>query len=185
MTDRWRLVNGKELYDMPADAGQRHDVAAAHPKVVAELSQAYERWWADISRRFNEYSEIVLGAEQENPTHLSCHDWHGEPAPSGQDAVRKRVVANGFWAVSVARAGMYEVTLRQQPAVAPVPIEAASARLSIGDVDERQPVPAGATAVTFRVRLEAGPARLQTWLTDASGSSRGAYYVEVRRLNHP
>jgi arylsulfatase A-like enzyme len=58
MTDRWRLVNGKELYDMPADPGQRSDVASKHASVVAELRQAYEKWWAGLSRRFGEYCEI-------------------------------------------------------------------------------------------------------------------------------
>jgi arylsulfatase A-like enzyme len=183
MTDRWRLVNGKELYDMTTDPGQRMDIAAAHANVVAELRQSYERWWADISKRFDEYCDIVLGSEQENLSSLCCHDWHGELAPSGQDSVRKRVVANGFWAVSVARAGTYEIVLRQQPAVAPLPIQAATARLTIGSIDISQPVPQGATAVTFRLALAAGPTRLQTWVTEASGTSRGAYYVEVRRLS--
>src|SRR5581483_2111398 len=164
------------------DPGQRHDVAAAHPGVVAELRAAYERWWADLSPRFGEYCEIVLGSEHENPTQLTCHDWHGELAPSPQESVKKRVIANGFWAVLVARPGTYEITLREQPAVANFPIGAATARLSVGGTDVSQPVPHGATAVTFRVRLEAGPARLQTWLTEANGTSRGAYYVEVRRV---
>ncbi len=181
MTDRWRLINGQELYDMSADPGQGKDVAAAHEAEVAELRQAYERWWADISPRFGEYCEIVVGSEHENPTPLACHDWHGELAPSGQEMVRKRVVANGFWAVSVARAGEYEITLRERPALASFPIQAATARLRIGAIDLRQDIPAGATAVTFPVRLEAGSTRLQTWLTEARGTARGAYFVEVQR----
>ena len=36
-------------------------------------------------------------------------------------------------------------------------------------------------AVTFRMPLEAGPVRLQTWLTDADGNAWGAYYVYVER----
>jgi len=31
MTDRWRLINGKELYDLPRDPGQSRDVAAEYP----------------------------------------------------------------------------------------------------------------------------------------------------------
>jgi hypothetical protein len=34
--------------------------------------------------------------------------------------------------------------------------------------------------VTFEVRLEAGKTRLQTWLTQKSGKSKGAYFVEVK-----
>jgi hypothetical protein len=96
--------------------------------------------------------------------------------------VQKGVKANGFWAVEVARPGKYAITLRQRPAVAQLPIKAATARLTIGTLDLSKPVPAGATAVTFAVDLKAGQTRLQTWLTDKDGESRGAYYVEVKYL---
>jgi arylsulfatase A-like enzyme len=180
MTDRWRLVDGKELYDMTADPGQKIDVATRHADVVAGLRGAYERWYTDISGRFDEYCAIVVGSAEEDPTVLCCHDWHGEPAPSGQDMVRRGIKANGFWAIDVARAGRYAVTLRQQPAAANFPIEATTARLRVGDVDVSQPVPPGAKAVTFRVRLAAGGTRLQTWFGDQGGDLRGAYYVEVK-----
>jgi arylsulfatase A-like enzyme len=182
MTDRWRLINGKELYDMPADPGQGKDVADGHPKVVAELRQAYERWWTDISKRFDEYCEIVIGSEKENPTLLTCHDWHGERALSLQDYVRKGEIANGFWAIEVERAGKYEITLRQQPAVAKFPIQAHTAKLTVGKLDLSKTVPAGDISVTFQVQLEPGKTRLQTWLQEKSGTSRGAYFVEVKRM---
>jgi arylsulfatase A-like enzyme len=180
MTDRWRLVNGTELYDLPADPGQKTDVAAANAPVVAALRKAYDGWWADISGRFGEYCEIVVGSEKENPTALACHDWHGEIAPSGQDMVLKGVVANGFWAIDVARAGKYEITLRQQPAAAKFVIPATAARLKVGETDETKAVPVGSASVTFPVKLPAGKTRLQTWLTEKDGTSRGAYFVEVK-----
>ena len=34
----------------------------------------------------------------------------------------------------------------------------------------------------FTVELPVGPARLQTWLIDADGAERGAYFVYVNRL---
>ena len=34
MTERWRLLSGKKLYDIEADPAQRKDVAADHPQVV-------------------------------------------------------------------------------------------------------------------------------------------------------
>src|SRR5204863_1385609 len=63
MTDRWRLVNGTELYDMSADPGQRKDVSGQHAAGVAELRKAYEGWYADVSKRFDEYCEIIVGSE--------------------------------------------------------------------------------------------------------------------------
>ncbi len=182
MTDRWRLINGTELYDMPADPGQKSDVAKMHPQTVADLRAAYDGWWADISKRFDEYCEIVVGSKHENPTPLTCHDWHGERALSLQDYVRKGEIANGFWAIDVEQAGQYEITLRQQPAVAKFPIQAETARLTVGKLDVSRPVPAGAASVSFEVQLETGKTRLQTWLSAKNGVSRGAYFVEVRRL---
>ena len=44
-TQRWRLVNNRELYDIAADPYEKTDVAGKHPEVVADLREAYDRWW--------------------------------------------------------------------------------------------------------------------------------------------
>ena len=62
MTDRWRLINGRLLFDIEADPGQTKDVADKHPEIVARLRKDYDAWWADISQGFDEYSRLVLGA---------------------------------------------------------------------------------------------------------------------------
>jgi len=154
-------------------------VADQYPKIVADLRRKYEAWYADLSKRFDEYCAITIGSNKENPTGLCCHDWHGAIAPSGQEAVRRVVPANGFWAVDAARAGKYEITLRQQPAEAHFPISAHTARLKIGDREWQKPVPSGATSVTFPVELMTGETRLQTWLLEKTGETHGAYYVSV------
>ena len=51
---RFSLVReGKEwhLFDLAADPGERINVAADHPEVVARLSAAYDQWWADVQPR--------------------------------------------------------------------------------------------------------------------------------------
>jgi arylsulfatase B len=73
MTDRWRLVNGKELYDIKADPAQKNDIADGQPQVVEKLRKAYENWWADVSQRFDEYCEIIIGSDKQNPTRLMSH----------------------------------------------------------------------------------------------------------------
>jgi len=90
MTDRWRLVNGKELYDIQADPGQKTDVAEKHPEVAKRLRAAYEAWYDDIDERFDDYCRIVLGSEHENPSHLTCHDWH--PTEGGSPGGPRRHV---------------------------------------------------------------------------------------------
>ncbi len=192
MTDRWRLINGKELYDVIADPAQEENVASRHPETCKTLRVAYERWWADLSDRFDQYCETVIGSKEEPLSRITAHDWHGQNVPWDQSHIRRGILANGFWAVEVAQAGKYEFELRRwpievdQPIASAIPggkaIQATKARLKIANVNVTQPVPEGASAVTFRVNLEAGKTRLQTWFIDDDGASRGAYYVYVRRL---
>jgi arylsulfatase A-like enzyme len=191
MTDRWRLINGEELYDVNVDPGQRRDTADKYPDVVARLRRDYQDWWADTSKRFLEYCEIIVGSDKENPSKLTSHDWHTH-WPWNQDQVRQGLERNSFWALEVAWDGEYEIELRRWPKEVDAPITAAipdgkaisatTARLRIGEVNRIQPIPKDAAAVTFRVKLKAGKTRLQTWFTDDEGESRGAYYVYVKRL---
>lgn len=44
MWNRWRLVHGQELYNVEADPGQEHDVAAEHPEVVRKMRAHYQAW---------------------------------------------------------------------------------------------------------------------------------------------
>jgi len=193
MTDRWRLINGSELYDIKADPGQENNIADQHPQIVRELREAYEDWWEDVSERFDEYCEIVIGSERENPSVLTCHDWHGgETTPWNQEQILRGDEANGFWAVEIARDGRYEFALRRWPVEVDRPINAAipggkaisaaKARLKVAGTDLTQSVTKDATAAVFQVQLKVGKTRLQTWFDDDAGVSRGAYYVYVKWL---
>ena len=192
MTQRWRLINGRELYDIQADPVQKNDIADSNPDVVKQLRLSYERWWTGLSKGIDKYCEIVIGSDNQNPTRLMSHDWHGPKVPWSQSAVRNGMQANGFWVVEIERDGMYEFELRRWPEEVDAPINkaigrgktimATQARLKVTDKDLTKPVPTDAHCVTFRLRLKAGKTRLQTWFTDDSGISRGAYYVYAKRL---
>lgn len=180
MTDRWRLIDGKELYDLKADPAQKTDVAADHPSEVKKLRTAYVGWWESISVRFGESVPLVIGAKEQNPVELNAHDWHGEQVPWHQGMIRKLPMMNGWWTVEVARAGVYRFTLRHMPAEGKAILRATRGRVKVGDVEGTADVPAGATAVSVTLRLVAGPARMETWLEGKDGS-RGAFFVEVQR----
>ena len=188
MSGTWRLVDGKELFDLDDDPEQRIDLAAQHSETVDRLRREYERWYQDVSRRFGDDVAIVLGSARQNPTVLTCHDWLDPSAQEvwSQSHLRRRPAANGPWAVEVERKGRYRFTLRERPAVAPAPIPPGVAKIQIGDHIRTATIPAGATSVVFELPLEAGPARLQTWLIEMAGTrvaaSRGAYFVEVEYL---
>ena len=52
-TARYSMVNAGrakkwELYDLPADPGEKIDVAAQHPEVLQRLDREYDRWWTEI-----------------------------------------------------------------------------------------------------------------------------------------
>ncbi|MCC6536782.1 MAG: arylsulfatase [Bryobacterales bacterium] len=213
MTQRWRLVNptadgqlaALELYDIAADPGQRRNLAAAQPDVVARLTQSYGEWWQLTSGRGAEPVRIVIGHPRENPSRLTCHDWHGTEAAWNQRAIRQGVAANGEWAVDVHRAGRYRIELRRWPKEVGLAINAAfkdaspnredtpgkaiavaRARLAIGALDQTVAVKAGAAAAVFTVTLPAGPASLRTWFYGPGDGGkepeRGAYFVYVERV---
>ena len=190
LSEDWRLIDGKELYSTLVDPGQSKDIAAEHPDVVRKLRGIYEWWWADVSKRFDEYSDIPLGDLAAPVQQLCCHDWHPADAgaapwnQSGQEGVGKDPLVNGQWAVEVAADGKYEFTLRMRPEGTPYELPAGKARVKIGDVEGEAEIPADADAVTITLSLEkTGHVMLQTWLTQEGGQSRAAYYLTVKRLD--
>jgi len=46
-SERFRLVNNVELYDIDADPGETTNVIEKHPQVVAAMRKAYDAWWAE------------------------------------------------------------------------------------------------------------------------------------------
>ena len=193
MQGRWRLVGQKELYDVRADPGQKKNVAADHPEVTARMRAHYEEWWADVSRRFDDISHIVLGNEAENPAHLNAFDWHAR-TPWNQGHVRGGARINSFWAVEIERDGTYEFALRRWPRELDKPLVSAGggagkalpiarAKINVGDVEKSTPVTPADTAATFTLTLKAGKTKLRaTFLDQADKQICGAFYVSARRL---
>ena len=182
MTDRWRLVNGKELYDMQADPGQSKNVAAANGDVVKQLTGEYEKWWKHIDERFDDYVRIPLGDTAANPTTFTCHDWHANSVPWNHGHIRKMLRANGYWAVDVRQAGTYEVTLRLRPEGVEFPLEKGTAKVKVGDVEQSKAITPGESSATITLELPAGSFKLHTWVDEEKRGSRGAYFVTVKHV---
>ena len=208
MGQRWRLINGVELYDVLADPGQRHDVAVDRPDVVAELRQGYETWWAKVSQQFDGTIPIPIGTKASEAVLLNSHDWRNDPVLCAwnQSQVRAGLECNGYWEVDVAVSGRYRFELRRWPRVEDraivdgIPgewgayrdikdgygggraIPLVRARIRIGDREETKSIKAGDKCVLFTVDLHAGETLLQTYLVNADGEDIGAYYVYAERL---
>jgi arylsulfatase B len=138
MSQRWRLVNGEELYDIQQDPGQQNDVAANHPEQIAQMRAFYATWWSELEPTFSQTTEIYLGHPDHSAATLTAHDWIQETHPPwNQGQIRRssfntgRRGANaknarhmGHWAVKVVNAGTYTIELRRWPAEADAPITA-------------------------------------------------------------
>ena len=124
MTDRWRLVDDNELYDMKADPGQQQNVIEEHAELAGDLQKNYEHWWAEMMDSADRETEIVIGSDQANPALLTTHDVRGEVAWN-QDQVLAGKFTNGYWPIDVARDGVYEFSLRRWPKEVDAPITAA------------------------------------------------------------
>lgn len=212
MTSRWRLNNGKELYDIKADPGQSKNIAADHPQVVERLKNFYNGWWSELLPTFRQDAAIHLGNLAENPATLTCHDWITTGStPWNQSHVRKALRGKpntGFWNVKVVADGNYEIRVRRWPVEsgaaiqqalppgADVPgqppfrstagqaIAAVRATLTVGDQTwKSEKIEPDDDETVFTVSLKAGKTRLSTRFFAADGTEYGGYYAYVKRID--
>ena len=202
MWQNWRLVNGRELYNICEDPGQQRDVAAASPELVKRLRDDYAAWWDGVSDTITTYQPLTIGADAENPARLCSCDWAWVYADN-QQGMRGPVMDSGTWHVDAARPGLYDFTLRRWPEESglgisdPAPVmqgvdggwpegralPVSSAWLQVGRSEQTLPVPTDATGLTFRMAVEQGPTTIKSWWRDEEGSQlAGAYYLTAERL---
>lgn len=207
MTQQWRLVGGKTLYDIQADPGQKNDVAQKYPDVFEKLRSDYEAWWEDLAPAFKRNARIIVGSDQENPSRLSSHDWYTKDrvVPWNHEHVRAGKRGSGHWALNVEQEGTYRITLLRWPrelgkkitqgvpAGEPVPgliayreepgkaLKIKSAEIKVGKFKKEKPVTADDVGITFEVELPAGKADLVCSFVLEDGKKLGSFYAEVER----
>ncbi len=186
ITKKWRLVEGRELYDIAADPMQKTNVADQHPDVVADLTAKHLAWHQSLLPNMVP-TRIVIGSEAENPTDLTSQEWvvpKSNPPWSHVHVVR-REIANGQWHLNVATAGNYQITLSRWPLYINQSIESTAAKISIAGQEHSKAIdnPAETNSVTFDIQLPEGPTELQTWLTTPNGKKHGAYFASVKKID--
>lgn len=172
-TQRWKLVDGKELYDMEKDPAEADNVAGAHPEIVARLRKETERWFQDVSASRGGYPpcRIYIGTPHENPVLLTRQDWRGERA--GWEAA-----SIGHWEVDVRARGRYDVTLMFQGVESP-----GTATVQLGGLRRSMAVAKGADRCLFPgLELPVGEGRLAP-LLELGNKTLGVQYVEVKKIN--
>lgn len=171
LTQKWKLVNGRELYDLENDPEEKTDVATEHREVAAQLHASHAAWFAEVTPRCRTNpSPIVIGTHHENPTLLTRQDWRGPQAGWTPTSF-------GYWEVEVAESGIYAITLLMPPAATPREV-----RLKIGQVEVRTPLPANADSVQVpTLRLPAGRTRIEPTIVEGDQST-GVHFVRIERL---
>jgi arylsulfatase A-like enzyme len=206
MRGKWRLVNGKELYNIESDPEQRVDISSINPNLVEELRSDYDKWWEKVSRQFEEEIPIILGVENEKETDLTSHDWRGDVGECAwnQGDIRHGKICNSYIEVEFVESGLYSFELRRWPKEEgssltdglpgelkngfagwysggrAIPFNKAT--IKIGAYEDSKEVSDNDESVIFTARIDAGPAHLQTFMEDKDGNVIGAYYVYVRKV---
>ncbi len=199
---RWRLIEGKTLYDLQADPMQESDIAADHPQIVPQLQTALDQWWTEVEPLANEPQHIIIGNEAENPMMLSACEWR-DVFVDQQFQARIGVKRNSYWHLKVDRPGTYRFELRRWPREsglhlqegceatevtdgvldAGVALPITRARMMVDRLEQRQDIEPGQESAVFTQELEAGPVLLHTWFDDERQQALcGAYYVYVERM---
>jgi arylsulfatase A-like enzyme len=206
-TEKWRLINKKELYDIKADPGQKNNVFEHNPDVVDNLSHKYDSYWEELKVADNPYPRAIIGSEHQDVIGLNSYNWiKGASAPHSyhQRNVLTAVKGVGFWPVEIAQSGTYQFDVRRWPkeldyamsgalpadtisdiTVLGKPvlvgegkaIEVVKVRLQVGDKKLEKEIVESDVSSVFDIKLPAGETRIEAWLVDAEGNEQNAYYV--------
>jgi len=209
MSDKMRLVNGTELYDISKDPGQENDLAAQFPEKVEEMRGYYNEWWSSVSTEFNQFPIIILGSDQENPVNLTCHDTHliETYIPWNQNNIRegKKNPMGGKFTVAFDQSGTYTIELSRWPFEANLAINAAvkgkkgtisteaiaegiaknfkSGSVKIGAWEQTKALDKDAKVLSFTGNFTKGKTDLSAWFTTKNNKDWGAFYIRVTRIS--
>ena len=210
MQGYWRLVNGKELYNVADDKGQNNDVSKQFPERVTAMREFYENWWTQVSVDFENEIHIPVGTLYENPVTLTAHDIHAPDGnqPWNQVLIREGKKGFGYWSIDIKEAGDYKISLRRYPVESGLAINATApeitkttlpgleqdipegikldiVRASVeidGQLNEEVNVKPNAASSDFNVSLKPGKTKMKAGFTNDKGELNVAYYVYVEKL---
>ncbi|PHN02764.1 arylsulfatase [Flavilitoribacter nigricans] len=202
MRDQWRLINGRELYDVERDRHQDTDRAEDFPVMVRSILQDNDRFISTSMRQptYREMPVTVIGNEHQPEVKLTIQHAIGE----GKGIWKAQQVAEGLknpnntHALRVDRAGWYKIACRRWPKECPGPlhgvpdknpkglfdyriIKPEKARISIANQLHEQIILGREEAAVFTVYLEEGKTLLVNDFVEGR-EQYGVYYTYIRFL---
>ena len=118
--DKWRLVRGKELYDIHVDPAQTNDLSAVNPEIVDTLNAYYTEWWDSVEASVRRPRAFPVGGEKSRridlcPFHWVAYDGDGVNNHTLQASVRIGACIIGTWYILVEKAAEYIIELCRWP----------------------------------------------------------------------
>jgi arylsulfatase A-like enzyme len=208
MSNKMRLINGEELYDISKDPAQEKDIAKQNPELVLKMRNHYDEWWNSVSAKFNQFPVIILGSDNQNPIELTCHDSHVHDSkiPWNQDFIReaKKNPMGGNFTVEFEQTGKYQIEISRWPfesglaindVVKGRPATLATEEISegrsmnfteggvqIGAWKQEKKVNKDANSIVFEGNFTQGKTNMSAWFTNKDKEDWGAFYIRVYRL---
>lgn len=209
MDNQYRLVDGKELYDINKDLAQKNNIIKEYPEEAERLAVGYEKWWDSFDAPVlnSKYAYIKVGSSYENPSRISVHDmltgrlnraWH-------QYGIAKADRANGRWKIEVVEEGDYKISLRRFPREsnlaindtfpseskikelqvtmpAAVKTNFKKGYLYVADFKAEKLIKKGDEEVVFKMKLPKGKFDLEASLFDSEDRVFPAYYLYIEKI---
>ena len=209
MDDNWRLVRGKELYDMRKDRAQQHNVIDQFPEVAARLAVGYEKWWSSIlSEGVDErYAYIKVGTPYENPSRISAHDMLVGRSKGAwcHNGVSYALQPTGIYKLQFMKTGKYRISVCRFPLESGLEINATfprqkperrlqhtapgstkndfvAATLELADISKKIEIKPGDREVVFTEFIPEGKFDVEAKLIDSKNIEYPGYFIYVEKL---
>lgn len=118
--NKWRLVEGKELYDIGIDPAQVKNLIVDYPEVAQLMSDHFESWYDEAKPKYDARRIIHIGNDKSLETELVASDWDGGYCDNNYGLMDAN--KTGHWYIEVDTPGQYEFELRRWPDELNLPI---------------------------------------------------------------
>ena len=202
MLKKWRLVNGKELYNIDDDLFQQNNLAEQRSDIVESLLLENDTFLKNVKKNI-EYQELpvhIIGNENQKEIKLTIQHAVGE----GRGIWKSQHIAAGMkspnntHAIQVDRSGEYEILCCRWPKECPgaiwgVPcknpknlykynsIKPQKVRISIANQIHEKAIRGDEKVIAFKVNLQEGKTLLVNDFIEKN-EIYGVYYTYIRFL---
>ncbi|WP_072864407.1 arylsulfatase [Arenibacter palladensis] len=124
--DKWRLVNGNELYDIEKDQMQLTNLADRHPEIVKALLAKNAEFLKETKKNhtYTEFPLAIVGNPDQEKIKLTIQHAIGDDLPiwKSEQVAEGNKNQNNIHPIQIEREGRYKISCRRWPEENPGPI---------------------------------------------------------------